>query len=88
MEICHQKNKWFGPYCYQLYFLLDDKAPELLQYDIPNTFENATNFFSFLKDFRMDMTISCTEEFQAQSNLAKLHYYILEKTILFATNPD
>ena len=31
------------------YFLLDDKAPELLQYDyylyIPNTFENATNFF-------------------------------------------
>ena len=45
-------------------------------------------FFAFLKDFRMDMTISCTEEFQAQSNLAKLHYYILEKTILFATNPD
>ena len=45
-------------------------------------------FFAFLKDFRMDMTISCTQEFQAQSNLAKLHYYILEKTILFATNPD
>ena len=45
-------------------------------------------FFAFLKDFRMDMTISCIEEFQAQSNLAKLHYYILEKTILFATNPD
>ena len=39
--------------------------------------------FAFLKDFRMDMTISCTAEFQAQSNLAKLHYYILEKTILF-----
>ena len=53
-------------------------------------------FLTFLRDINAT-TISDVHEsarrflkawFQAQSNLAKLHYYILEKTILFATNPD